>query len=124
MGAIEQAAVEVEAEVTVIGRHLDFLNFFYQSLAAAAVGDEGGDGADAELMFLGKGAEVREACHGAVWVHDLDDDTGGMETGEAGEIDSGLGVAGAAENAAGFSHERIDVTGLNKVLGYGTGVGK
>ena len=44
--------------------------------------------------------QVRDAGHRPVVVHDLADDAGRREPGEAREVDRGLGLAGALEHAA------------------------
>jgi hypothetical protein len=124
VGAVENAAIKVEAEAAVIGGHVDFLHFLDESFAAPAVGNEVGDAAHAEAVLLGEGAEVIEAGHGAVGIHDFDEDAGGGEAGEAGEIGGGFGVACAAEDATGFGDEGVDVTGLDEILRDGARVGE
>src|SRR3989344_3580310 len=57
--------------------------------------DEIGDGADLEPVLRGENFQLRQTRHGAVFVHDLADDAGGLGRGEAREIATGLGVSGA-----------------------------
>src|SRR6185369_223113 len=52
-----------------------------------------------------------------VLAHDLADDPGGIEAREAGEVDGGLGLAGALEHAPASRAEREDVPGLDEVGG-------
>ena len=55
--------------------------------------------------------------HGAVLVHDFDDDAGRLETGHGGEVAGGFGMTGAHEHAAGLRGQRKDVAGLGQMLG-------
>ena len=66
-----------------------------QLLAATAITDEIGDRDDDELVLVREALEVGQARHRAVVVHDLREHARGLEAGEAGEVDGGLGVAGA-----------------------------
>ena len=50
-------------------------------------------------------------------VEDLDEDPGGAEAGEPGEVDGRLGVAGAAEDAPLLGDERREVAGADQVGG-------
>ncbi len=49
-------------------------------------------------------------------------DAGGIETGHAGEVDGGLGLAGADEDAALAGAQREDVAGTGEVTGCGVGI--
>ena len=81
-----------------------------------AIADQVLDGADLEAVALGEGDQVRHARHGAVVVHDLADDAGRVEPGEAREIDGGLRVAGADQHAALARDQREDVAGRDDVV--------
>ena len=61
--------------------------------------------------------QVRDARHAAVVSHDLADDAGGNESGEAGEIDGSFGLSGADEHAALARAEREDVAGASEISG-------
>ena len=52
-------------------------------------------GATLSLCFLRELHEIGLARHGAVVLHDLADDAGGLEPGEAGEIDRAFGLTGS-----------------------------
>ena len=65
--------------------------------------------------FFAKTLEIRHARHRAVVVHDLADDAGGREPGEAREIDGALGLPGAHEHAARARAEREDVAGRDEI---------
>ncbi len=119
---VEGDGVEVAVEIAVLGGHEDGLIAGDEFFGAAAVFDELGDGAGFEVVFLLVGAEFADACHGAVVVHDFADDADGREVGEGDEVDGGLGVAGAAEDATGHGLEGEDVAWFYEVNGGGGGV--
>ena len=58
----------------------------------------------------------------AVVAHDFADDAGGSEAGEAGEVDGGLGLAGADEHAAAAGAQREDVAGTGEIGRGGAGI--
>ena len=86
------------------------------------MGDQVGDGAELEVMVLGEGDEVRQPRHGAVVVHDLADHGGRVQAGHAGDIDRGLGVAGAHQRAALAGQQREDMAGRDDVVAGAVGV--
>ena len=53
----------------------------------------------------------------------LDEGTGGIESGEAGQVDSRLGVAGTDEHAAVAGAQRVDVARTAQLIGAGGGIG-
>ena len=63
------------------------------------------------------GHELRQARHGAVVVQDFAENTGGLQTGEAREIDRGFGVTRAAEDTTFLRAQRKDVTRLDEIFG-------
>src|ERR1019366_10735531 len=68
------------------------------ALGEEAVLDQVFDRQDPEPVLLREALEVRHPRHRPVLVHDLADDAGGREVGEAREIDGPLSLAGANEN--------------------------
>ena len=75
-------------------------------------------------MLFAELHQIRQAGHGAVGIEDFADQTRRREAGEAGEIDAGFGVAGAAEDAAVFGSERIDMAGLDELARGGFRIGQ
>ena len=67
-------------------------------------------------MLAAKFVELRDAGHGAVFVHDFADDGGGVQPGDAREIDAGFGLTGADEYAAVAGAQRKDVAGTSQIL--------
>ena len=91
------------------------LQVYAGMIVGAAVGDEALHRADAQAVFAGEGDEVGQAGHGAVLADNLAADAGGLEAGEAREVDGRLGVAGAAEHAAGLRPQGEGVAGRHEV---------
>ena len=89
-----------------------------------AVGDKVLDGDDLEAEAVGHFLQLGHTCHSAVVVDDLDEGAGGLEASETGEVDSGLGMAGAHQDAAVACPEGVDMAWAAKVLGAGGGVGQ
>jgi hypothetical protein len=87
-----------------------------------AVLNEVGDRTDLEVVALGERDKIVEVGDLALVVQNFDDNAGGFETGELGEVDAGLGVTGADEDAAGLSFERADMAGAAEIGGLGVGV--
>ena len=120
----EAFAEGVEVELPPRGGYGLGGDFFDEELGAVAVFDELLDRDERDVEAFLELDEVGDAGHGAVVFEDLADDGAGFQAGEDGEIDGGLGVAGAFEDTAGTGAEGEDVTGLDEVVGGGRGIGK
>ena len=86
---------------------------------AHAVADEVGHGGDLEIVLVGELDQVRHPGHVAVFAHDLADDAGGLEAGQAGEVHAAFGLAGAVEHAAFAGAQGKDVARGDEVFGHG-----
>ena len=64
---------------------------------------------------LGKAFQIGAPGHRPVLVEDLDEDRGGLESGETRQVAAGLGVPGAGEHARRLRHQREDVAGLHEI---------
>ena len=62
-----------------------------------------------------KGMRSGMRAMAAVVAHDFADDAGGGEAGEAGQVNGGLGLAGADEDPAAACAEREDVARTDEV---------
>ena len=109
--------VGVQPELAVLGADRALGDTLDRALVAQPVADQVGDAADPELVRVREFLELRTARHGAVLVHDLDDDGRGLEAGEARQIATRLGMAGARQHSARLRHDREYVAGLAQVLG-------
>ena len=112
----EELAVGDRLELAELRRQPHRDDALDELLRAPPVLDEIGDRDHLQLVPLAEGGEVRNAGHRAVVVHDLADDAGRNEPREPREVDRGLGLAGALEDAALLRAEREDVARLDEVV--------
>ncbi|ESQ02624.1 GTP cyclohydrolase/3,4-dihydroxy-2-butanone 4-phosphate synthase bi-functional protein [Streptomyces sp. PVA_94-07] len=124
LDAVDRGAVTVGGEVAGGGGQPDGGLAADGRLAAAAVGDQVLDGDDRQAVLAGEGDQFGQAQHGAVLARDLHDGPGGAQSGEPGEVDGGLGVAGPDQDSAGLGAQREDVAGADQVAGGGRRVGE
>ena len=116
VGVIHQGSVPVQFEVAVIGRHPHDLLAFHQLLPFTPEGDQVLDGGDLQPVLLAEGHQLGLARHRTVLVQDLANHPGGLQTGQAGEVYRGLGMAGTPQNAAVLCLKREHMPRLNEVL--------
>jgi len=121
---IDGGAVGVEDEIAPLGREGGGGNALDEPLAPDAVTDELVDGDDPEAVASGEALDLGEPHHGAIRVHELAKDAAVLEASEAAEVDGGLGVTSADENAALTGAEGIDVARHDEVAGDGGGIGQ
>ena len=126
VGFIARTEVGDRLDVALVGEHpevavLRWENAFGNSMDVAlvchAVANEVGYGDHLEGVQLAELHEIGNAGHGAIFVHDLADDTGGDESGHAGEVDGGFGLAGADEDSTFARAERKDMSGAREIMG-------
>ena len=122
LAAVDFAFVSDHAELAVAGLDAGLAGADDVALVAQAVADELGNGEDLEAVFAAEGDEVGDARHFAVVAHDFANNAGGGEAGHAGEIDGGLGLAGADQDAAAARAQREDVAGTGEVGRGGAGI--
>ena len=122
--AVVELGVGDELEVAPLGGEEDLFFAADEGLVGDAVGDEVFDGDDFHAVFLCHFLELRHACHGAVVVDDFDEGACGLQACEAGQVDGGLGVAGADEDAAVAGAQGVDMAGAAQLGGLGGGVGQ
>ena len=68
-------------------------------LLLEAVSDQRSDRDDFQVEFFGNLLKLRQTGHRAVLVHDFDQRACGLQSGQTGQVDSGLGVSRAAQHA-------------------------
>ena len=98
--------------------------FFDELLADDAVADEILHRDYLQSFFLREIQKLRQARHASVAVHYFADDPRGMKPGEAGEVNGGLRVSGALQDASGARDERKYVSWSVKILGDSFGLGE
>ena len=114
--------VGIEAELAELGLHALLGETLHRALVAQPVADEIRDGADLEPVAARKLLQLRPARHAAVIVHDLAQHPGGLQAGEAAQVDRRLGVPGAHQHAAAARTQREDMSGTGEVGGSGGGI--
>ena len=117
--AIHFALVGDHAEGTVTGVDHAFAGAGDVTLILQAIADQFGDGEHLKAVLVAELDQVGDAGHGTVVLHDLADHAGGIEAGEAGEIDGGLGLPGADQDAALAGAEGEDMAGTGQIAGRG-----
>src|SRR5213078_5136398 len=90
---------------------------FDELLVPAPVLDQVGDRDELQSVPFAVRDQVVDPGHRPVLVHDLADDPGGNQPGEPGEIDRGLGLSAALEDAAVTGAQRKDVPRPNEIVG-------
>ena len=93
-----------------------------QLLGAQAVLDDLLNADHLDLVALGEADQFGQPRHFAVALHDLADHRAGLESGQAAEVDAGLGLAGAHQHAAFARPQREHVPGADEVVGGGVGI--
>ena len=97
---------------------------FDDRLLAEAVGDQRGDRDDFQVEFFCGLQQLRQAGHRAVLVHNLDQRAGGLQSGQAGQVDGRLGVSRTAQHALVARAQGIDMSRAAQVGGFRFGVGQ
>ena len=107
--AIHAIHEAVDLKVAVLGREFGGGDAFDEDFMLFPVFDEFLNVADLEAFFFGEAEEVFAAGHGAVFIHDLAAQAGGLESREAREVDGRFGMALPFEDApaAGFQREKM-----------------
>ena len=109
-------------EGTEFGIDLRFGNALDAVFVFKAIANEIGNGAHLQAMGLGKLLKVGAACHGAVFIENLDDHRSRRAARQARQVTAGLGVSGAGQHATGLRHQREDMPRLDQVFGTGIGL--
>ena len=124
MGAIGMDAIEVAIEIAVVGGELDRFFTLDEAFGSAAVFDDLSDGTGLQTVFFLVVAQIADPSHGAVFVHDLAEDSSWAEPGHPGEIDRRFGVSRAPKDTIVCSLQRKDMPGLHERIRPGGLVGE
>ena len=111
-------------EHAVFGRHFGRFTPLDDRLVAQAIGDQVGDRNDLQPVFLRHFEQLRQAGHRTVFVHDLDQCSGGLQPGQSSQVHGGFGMSRTAQNAFLTGPERVDVSRTPQVGGFGIRVGQ
>src|SRR5829696_7117684 len=114
--AIDHVLIGNRAETTVDRRQIAFHYALHQLLFADAISDELCDADHLQVMLSGESFELRETRHGPVFVHDLADHAGRIQTRDPGNVDAGFGLSGTNEHAAALGAQGENMTWTTKIL--------
>ncbi len=109
--AVERALERVTAEVAPHRGHARVGDVFDELFVAESVPHQVGDRDEPQAVLVRESAQVVAACHLAAVEDQFAQHAGGRASGEAGEVDGGLGVAGALQHTALAGAQREDVPG-------------
>ena len=112
---VNGGAIEVQFEFSIVGWQGDGLLALDELFLFAAIGDQVLNAADFQPVLFLELEQLGQPGHRAVLVEDFADDGGGIEARQAGQIDGGLRVTCAPQDATRFALQREDMTGLHKI---------
>ena len=121
---LQFAAVGVDAEEAEVRREIDLDPLFDQLLPGATPGDEVLHRDELQPMPFRERDQVRKPRHGPVVVHHPATEPGGGQPGQSHEVDRGLGMAGAHQDAALAGLQGKEVPGAQEILGTGFEIGQ
>ena len=103
----DQSQMFVRVGITLVGdngklailvRQLRLSHPMHQFLVTTTVGNKVGDTHNLNPELLRHGLKLRQARHGAIFIHDLTDDPGGVEASQPGQVNDRLSMARPHQN--------------------------
>ena len=88
------------------------------ALIRHAIANKLGDGEHLQVVHLAEFDQVGHTRHTAVFIHNFTDDAGRLEAGDAREVHTGFGLAGAHQDSAIASAQGKDVPGPREILRF------
>ena len=118
LDVVVDAGVADRAELTVPGRDAGLGNALDVLFVLAAPLDEVGDRDQRQVVLVGENPQLVGLRHRAfvLLADDLADRARRLQTGQPGQVDGGLGVAGPAQHTAVLRAQRHDVAGPGEVV--------
>ena len=104
-----------QRELTPASVDGEFTRAAHRLLMQCSVLNQICNGANAQVVVLSEDFQFRTARHGAVLVHDLDNDGRRLAARHARKIDTGFGVSSALEDATRLRYQRKNVPRLRYV---------
>ena len=114
--AVDVALICVDAKVAVLGRQTRRRQTMDVPLVLHPILNDVGDGDDLEAVLEGEVAQVRQARHRPVFIHDLADHRARIHPGDLREIDARFRLSGALEHSTLFRAQRKDVTRTREIV--------
>ena len=124
LGVADLRPVAVDRELAVLRRQLCRGHAFDEALLGHAMGDEVLHRDQAKAVAPRETLELRHPRHRSIRVRDLADDPYRGQPGEPAEVDGGLGLPGAYEDAPVTRLERKNVPGLHDIVRFRFGIGQ
>ena len=126
LDVVVDAGVADGAELAVPGRDAGLGDALDVLLVLAPPLDQVGDGDQREVVLVGEDPQLVGLRHRALVLlaDDLADRARGLQAGQPGQVDGGLGVAGAAQHPAVLGAQRDHVAGPGEVVGDAGRVGE
>ena len=112
------------AEMSVLGRHIHFRSLFYHRFLFQAIGNQVADGDDFDAELVGHLLQLRHAGHSSVFVQNLNQGCGRLQSRQACQIDSCLCVSGTAQNTLILGIKRVDVARTSEIGRFAVRVGQ
>ena len=121
LDVLVDAGVADRAELAVPGRDAGLGDALDVLLVLAPPLDQVGDRDQREVVLVGEDPQLVGLRHRAfvLLADDLADRARGLQAGQPGQVDGGLGVAGPAQHPAVLGAQRDDVAGPGEVVGDG-----
>jgi hypothetical protein len=113
---VDETLVHVDVEGGQRRRQPGLRDLADQPFLAVSELDDLGHGAHFQIVLFAEGDEVRQARHGAVGLHDLADDAGGLQAGQPRQVHGPLGLPGPHKDAALAGPDGEDVPRPREVL--------
>ena len=97
--------------MSVLCRHIHLHAFLHDRFLLQAIGYHIADRNQFQIEFVRHFTQFGQTRHRAVFVHNLHERTGRIETGQAAHINRSFGMTGTAQHAFLLCVQRIDVSG-------------
>jgi hypothetical protein len=108
----------IRAKLSVDGGESSFDGATYQDFFGDAIADQIGHADDLQTVDAGELAQLRQARHRPVFVHDFADDAGRIKSGDPRHVDGRFRLSGSHQYPTFFRAQRKHVTGPGQVLWF------
>src|SRR3989475_4099011 len=125
-GALQQCQVGFAVQIACVGQQCELAvasgqpragPAVHETIVPQAIGNEIGNRDQLEPVPPGQPNEIRQLRGRPVTVEDFTEDSSGLEPGEAGQVQSSLGVPGTTEHTSVPRAQREDVSGTKENVG-------
>ena len=96
--------------MAVVRRHIHLFAHLDERFLPQSVGNHVLDADDFQVPRLGECQEFRQSGHRTVFVHDLHEGAGGIESCHVAEVDGGFGMSASAQHTVVLCVKRTDMS--------------